>query len=76
MIDAVADMMGIDPDKIYMTIQKYGNSSTASYIIALHEAVKEGRIKEGDLVLMAAFGAGLSTAATLMRWDTNPTYSS
>ena len=70
----VADKMGIDREKFYLTLQKYGNSSTASYIIAYHEAVKSGDIKERDLVMMVAFGAGLSESATLMLHNANPVY--
>ena len=55
-------------EKVVHNIQRYGNTTAASIPIALHEAALEGRVKEGDLVLLAAFGAGLTWGATLLRW--------
>ncbi|MBW2652134.1 MAG: 3-oxoacyl-ACP synthase, partial [Deltaproteobacteria bacterium] len=51
-----------------VNIQKYGNTSSASIPIALDEANREGRIKDGDLILFNAFGAGLTWGAALVRW--------
>ncbi|MBU3958886.1 MAG: ketoacyl-ACP synthase III, partial [Candidatus Omnitrophica bacterium] len=56
---AVAKKLGVSKDKVYMNIEKYGNMSSASTATALCEAVKEGRVKKGDIVLLDAFGAGL-----------------
>ena len=67
-IEAVGQRLGIGPDRTYVNIQRYGNTSAASIPIALDEAVREGRIKKGDLVLMTAFGAGLTWASALVRW--------
>lgn len=64
----VGKTMGFPPEKVVHNIQRYGNTTAASIPIALHEAAQEGRIKEGDLVLLAAFGAGLTWGATLVRW--------
>lgn len=64
----VARQLGFPSDKVVHNIQKYGNTTAASIPIALHEAVQEGRVKRGDLVLLAAFGAGLTWGATLVRW--------
>ena len=67
-IEAVADGLGIPPDRCYNNIDRYGNTAAASVPIALHEAVTAGLVREGDLVLLAAFGTGLSWGASLIRW--------
>ena len=66
-LEAVAERVGIPLDKFFLNIHKYGNTSSASIPIALDEAVEEGRIRAGDLVLMAALGAGLSWGSALVR---------
>lgn len=66
--EMVARQIGIDPARVYNNIQRYGNTTAASIPIALHEAVLEGRVKQGDTVLLAAFGAGLTWGANLIRW--------
>ena len=55
-------------EKIYLTIEKYGNMSSASAAIALCEAVEEGKIKKGDIILIDAFGAGLVWGACVIKW--------
>ncbi|MFA5311203.1 MAG: beta-ketoacyl-ACP synthase III [Candidatus Omnitrophota bacterium] len=65
---AVARKLGIPEDKIYLNIEKYGNMSSASTVTALVEAVKEGRVKKGDIVLLDAFGAGLVWGASVIKW--------
>lgn len=67
-IDAVSDKLKIDPAKVYKNIDRYGNTSAASIPIALDECVREGRVKDGDMVLMTAFGAGLVWGSVLLRW--------
>jgi 3-oxoacyl-[acyl-carrier-protein] synthase III len=67
-IMAMAKKLGLSPDKIYLNIEKYGNMSSASTAIALCEAVKEGRIKKGDTILLVAFGGGLVWGACVMEW--------
>lgn len=67
-IDAVSERLKVDPGKCVVNIQKVGNTSSASIPIALHEAAGAGRLKPGNLLLMAAFGAGLTWGATLCRW--------
>lgn len=67
-IDAVGDRLGVPAEKCYVNIDRYGNTSAASIPIALDEAVREGRVKPGQVVLMAAFGAGLTWAASVVRW--------
>jgi 3-oxoacyl-[acyl-carrier-protein] synthase III len=67
-IDAVAKRAGAGPEKLYLTVQKYGNMSAATAPVALVEAVEEGRVAPGSLVLMPAFGGGLTVSAHLIRW--------
>jgi len=65
-IMAVAKRLGISEDKIYLNIEKYGNMSSASTITGLVEAVKEGRVKKGDTVLLDCFGGGLVWGACVI----------
>jgi 3-oxoacyl-[acyl-carrier-protein] synthase III len=67
-IDALAKRLDLPEEKVFCNIHKYGNTSSASVPLALDEAVKEGRVREGDLVLMVVFGAGLTWGAGLVRW--------
>lgn len=67
-IDALAQRLKIPEEKIVVTIHKHGNTSAASIPMALDEAIRDGRVKEGDNVLMSAFGGGLSWGSILMRW--------
>ena len=67
-IDAVGKRVGVPEDKVFINLDRYGNTSAASIPIALNEAFEAGRIKEGDLVLLDAFGAGATAAAVLLRW--------
>ena len=67
-IAAVGKKLGLSLDKFYLNIERYGNMSSASLAVALCEAVKEGRIKKGDVVLLDAFGAGLVWGACVIKW--------
>lgn len=67
-LKAVADRLQLPMEKIFMNIDRYGNTSAASIPLALDEAVKSGRIKDGSLVMIGAFGAGLTWASALIRW--------
>jgi len=67
-ISSIADRLGLDPEKIFINIDKYGNTSAASIPIALCEAVEAGRVKPGDNILFVAFGAGLTSAASIVKW--------
>ncbi|HZG53935.1 MAG TPA: beta-ketoacyl-ACP synthase III [Pyrinomonadaceae bacterium] len=66
--DAVANNLKVDTEIVYSNIAMHGNTSSASIPIALDECVEQGRISEGDLVLLASFGGGVTWGATLMRW--------
>jgi 3-oxoacyl-[acyl-carrier-protein] synthase-3 len=67
-IEALTKRLKIDPSKVYKNIEYYGNTSAASVPLALDEANREGKIKKGDYVMMAAFGSGLIWGAALVKW--------
>ena len=67
-IDAIADRLGISRDKMFVNVDRYGNTSAAAVAIALDEANRSGRIKPGDYVLMVVFGGGLTWASTIIEW--------
>ena len=67
-VDAVGKRLSLDPERVYVNLDRYGNTSAASVPIALDEAFRGGRIAEGDLVLLAAFGGGLTWGAAAIRW--------
>jgi 3-oxoacyl-[acyl-carrier-protein] synthase-3 len=71
-IESVAKQLGMPWDKAYINIERYGNTSAASVPIALAEAVADGRIHEGDRILMVAFGAGYTAAAAVVEWTADP----
>jgi 3-oxoacyl-[acyl-carrier-protein] synthase III len=67
-IDAVGERLKIEASKVYKNVDRYGNTSAASIPIALDECVREGRVHDGDMVLLTAFGAGLVWGSVLLRW--------
>ena len=67
-INAVAQRLGLKPERVFVNIDRYGNTSAASVPIALDEAVEAGRINRGELVLLIACGGGLTWGASLIRW--------
>ncbi|MGI9249676.1 MAG: ketoacyl-ACP synthase III [Pseudohongiellaceae bacterium] len=67
-IDAMAKRVGIAGDKVFVNVHKYGNTSAGTIPVALVEALEEGRIKPGDYILAASFGAGLTWGAGLVKW--------
>jgi len=67
-LQAMAKKLNVPMDKIYMTIEKYGNISSATVPIALDEAVRTGTITKGKLVLLSAFGGGLTWGSSLIKW--------
>lgn len=68
MIHAMAKGLDVPIDRFYVTISKYGNSSSASCAIALDEAVRDGSIRKGDIICMPVFGGGLTWGGALIRW--------
>jgi len=67
-IDSAADKLGLPAEKVFKNVEKYGNTSGGSIPLALYEAVKEGRLREGMVVMTVGFGAGLVWGANLIRW--------
>ena len=67
-IDAVGKRVGIAPEKVFVNVQRYGNMSAATVPVALVEALEEGRVRPGALLLLPAFGAGLTWCAHVVRW--------
>ena len=67
-IQATAKRLNLPMEKVFVNIEKYGNTSAASIPIALDEAVQTGRISDGDYILLEAFGGGLTWASSLIRW--------
>ncbi len=67
-IEAALERLEIAPEKVIVNIQKYGNSSAATVPLALDEALRAGRVEKGKLVILVAFGAGLTWGGTLIRW--------
>lgn len=67
-IDAALDRLNMTDEKVMVNIQSYGNTSAATVPIALDEAIRQGRPEKGKLVVLVAFGAGLTWGGTLLRW--------
>ena len=71
-IEAVAKGLDLPMDRMYVNLDRYGNTSAASVPIALAEAVNEGRVKVGDRLVFVAFGAGFTSGAVAMEWTADP----
>jgi len=67
-IQATARRLKLPEEKVFLNIEKYGNTSAASIPIALNEAVRAGKVSDGDYILLEAFGAGLTWASALLKW--------
>lgn len=67
-LQAVAERLEMPLDQVFINVDKYGNMSSASTVVALYEAVKTGRIQSGDYVVLVAFGGGLTWASNLIKW--------
>jgi 3-oxoacyl-[acyl-carrier-protein] synthase-3 len=67
-LQAVAERLEIPSEKVFINVDRYGNMSSASTVIALYEAVKSGVVKKGDYVVLVAFGGGLTWGASLIKW--------
>jgi 3-oxoacyl-[acyl-carrier-protein] synthase-3 len=68
-ITATADRLGLDPERVIINIEKYGNTTSGTIPLAMETALEEGKLKKGDLVLLAAVGGGFTVGATLLRWE-------
>ncbi len=67
-MNRVAERLAIPPERVYVNIERYGNTSSASIPLALDEANRSGRLRQGDLVLLDAFGGGFTWGAVMIRW--------
>lgn len=67
-IEAARERLGLPPERVIVTVDEYGNNSTASIPLALKVGLESGRVREGDHLLLVAFGAGLTWAATVLTW--------
>ncbi|EGW38623.1 beta-ketoacyl-ACP synthase III [Desulfosporosinus sp. OT] len=67
-VDAAIKRLGISPEKVVVNLDKYGNMSAASIPVALDEVIKEGRLAEGDIIVMVGFGTGLTWGACVLKW--------
>lgn len=68
-IEAASKKLKLSDDKVYVNLDRYGNMSSASIPVALDEAYRKGLLKKGDMILLVAFGAGLSWGSTLLKWN-------
>lgn len=68
-ITSTAERLGMDPDRVIINIEKYGNTSAGTIPLAMETAIEQGKMKKGDLVLLAAVGAGFTVGTTLLRWE-------
>ena len=69
-IQSAAEKLGLAPEKVVINIERYGNTTAGTIPLALDDAVRAGRLKRGDLVLLASVGAGFTVGAVLLRWGT------
>jgi len=67
-IQAVMERLGLPQDRVFLNLDRYGNTSAASIPLALDEAVRTGRISPGSRILMVAFGSGLTWASAMVKW--------
>ena len=65
---SATEKLGVDPDRVIINIERFGNTTAATIPLALNDAVASGRLKKGDLVLLASVGAGFTVGAVLVRW--------
>jgi len=68
-IEAGTSRLGVDPNKVVINLESYGNTTAATIPLALADARKDGRLKKGDLVLLASVGAGFTVGSVLLRWS-------
>lgn len=68
-ITATADRLGMEPERVIINIEKYGNTSAGTIPLAMETAVQQGKLNKGDLVLLAAVGAGFTVGTVLLRWE-------
>jgi 3-oxoacyl-[acyl-carrier-protein] synthase-3 len=67
-IDAATEKLGLAPEKVIKNIHKFGNTTAGTIPLAIGDAIDDGKLKKGDLVLFAAVGAGFTAGSVLVRW--------
>jgi 3-oxoacyl-[acyl-carrier-protein] synthase-3 len=67
-VEAAAKLINFPMEKIFLNIDKYGNTSSATIPIAMDEAQREGKVKAGDLMLLCSFGTGVTWGSAVIRW--------
>jgi len=67
-IQSATEKLGVDPSKVVINIEQFGNTTAATIPLALNDALRSGRLKKGQLVLLASVGAGFTVGAVLLRW--------
>jgi 3-oxoacyl-[acyl-carrier-protein] synthase-3 len=67
-IQSATEKLGIDPNKVSINLERFGNTTAATIPLALNDAVCSGKLKKGDLVLLASVGAGFTVGSVLLRW--------
>ncbi len=67
-LEATAKRLGLKDEQVFINVERYGNTSAATIPIALDEANRAGRLKEGDLILLDAFGGGFTWGSVMLRW--------
>ena len=67
-IQSASEKLGLDPQKVVINIERFGNTTAATIPLALNDAVCSGRLKKGQVVLLASVGAGFTVGAVLLRW--------
>jgi 3-oxoacyl-[acyl-carrier-protein] synthase-3 len=68
-IDSASKRIGLTPDRVFVNVDRYGNTSAASIPLALDEAVRAGRVREGDVIVTVGFGSGLTWGANVIQWS-------
>jgi 3-oxoacyl-[acyl-carrier-protein] synthase-3 len=68
-LDATAERLGLPEDRMASVVSRYGNTTAATIPLALDDALANGRIRRGDMIVLVAVGAGFTVGATLMRWQ-------
>jgi 3-oxoacyl-[acyl-carrier-protein] synthase-3 len=68
-INSTAERLGMDPKRVIINIEKYGNTSGGTIPLAMQTALDDGKLKKGNLVLLAAVGAGFTVGSALLRWE-------
>jgi 3-oxoacyl-[acyl-carrier-protein] synthase-3 len=69
MLESWSDTLRLEPDQLHLTVERYGNTGAASVPVTLDDAVRRGRLHDGDVLLMVAFGGGMTWGGVALRWQ-------